>query len=224
MTLPTVPLIINGKEEYDPSSSFDVISPYTNEPCWSAAAASSQDALRAVEAAEAAFPAWSTTKPAIRRDILLKAANLLEERLEESAGFMRSEMGADVGASQGFVVPLGIRMMRDLAGRISSVCGSVPVVETEGQSAMICKEPMGVILGLVPWFVITLVNGFIFIITIANLNAKGTLPTSLASAPPPARSLLATPPSSNPPNSPPAATGLSPAPSTMPVCLRAVLI
>ena len=165
MTLPTVPLIINGKEEYDPSSSFDVISPYTNEPCWSAAAASSQDALRAVEAAEAAFPAWSTTKPAIRRDILLKAADLLEERLEESAGFMRSEMGADVGASQGFVVPLGIRMMRDLAGRISSVCGgSVPVVETEGQSAMICKEPMGVILGLVPWFVITLVKGFIFIL------------------------------------------------------------
>lgn len=163
MTLPTVPLIINGKEEYDPSSSFDVISPYTNEPCWSAAAASSQDALGAVEAAEAAFPTWSTTKPAVRRNILLKAADLLEERLEQSAGFMRSEMGADVGASQGFVVPLGIRMMRDLAGRISSVCGSVPVVEAEGQSAMVCKEPMGVILGLVPWFVIPLVNGFMLL-------------------------------------------------------------
>lgn len=147
---PSVPLIINGKEEY-PSSTFDVISPYTNEPCWTAAAATPQDALRAVEAADAAFPSWSTTKPTVRRDILLKAADLLEERLEQNAEYMRTEMGADVGASAGFVVPLAIRMLRDVAGRITSICGSVPVVEAEGQSAIVFKEPMGVILGIVPW-------------------------------------------------------------------------
>lgn len=147
---PSVPLIINGKEEH-PSSTFDVISPYTNEPCWTAAAATPQDALRAVEAADAAFPSWSTTKPTVRRDILLKAADLLEERLEQNAEYMRTEMGADVGASAGFVVPLAIRMLRDVAGRITSICGSVPVVEAEGQSAIVFKEPMGVILGIVPW-------------------------------------------------------------------------
>ena len=153
MALPTVPLIINGREEYSPSASFDVISPYTAQPCWSAAAASPNDALRAAESASAAFPAWSMTKPTVRRDILLKAADLLEERLGHNAEFMRVEMGADEGASQGFVAPLGIRMLRDVAGRITGVCGSVPVVESEGQSAMVCKEPMGVILGLVPWYV-----------------------------------------------------------------------
>lgn len=87
----------------------------------------------------------------MRRDILLRAADLLEERLEQNAEFMRIEMGADVGASQMFVVPLGIRMLRDVAGRITGVCGSVPVVEDEGQSAMVVKEPMGVILGITPW-------------------------------------------------------------------------
>ncbi|KAJ5698654.1 hypothetical protein N7462_000659 [Penicillium macrosclerotiorum] len=146
----TVPLLINGKEEY-PSATFDVISPYTNQPCWAAASASPQDAIRAVEAADAAFPAWSQTKPTVRRDILLKAADLLEQRLDQNAEYMRTEMGADVGASAGFVVPLAIRMLRDVAGRITSICGSVPVVEAEGQSAMIFKEPMGVILGIVPW-------------------------------------------------------------------------
>ncbi|KAL2831754.1 aldehyde dehydrogenase domain-containing protein [Aspergillus cavernicola] len=145
-----IPLIINGQEELT-STTFDVISPYTNEACWAAASASSQDAIRAVEAAEAAFPAWSQTKPAVRRDILLKAADILDNRLEKNAELMRTEMGADVGASQLFVVPLAIRMLREVASRITSICGSVPVVEEEGQSAIVYKEAMGVILGIVPW-------------------------------------------------------------------------
>ncbi|KAJ5355072.1 uncharacterized protein N7496_012284 [Penicillium cataractarum] len=149
-TLPTIPLLINGKEEYT-STTFPVTSPYTNTPCWTSSSANPTDALRAVEAASAAFPSWSSTKPNARRDILLKAADLLEERLEENALYMRTEMGADEGASAGFVVPLAIRMLRDVAGRISSICGSVPVVEGEGQSAIVFKEAVGVILGIVPW-------------------------------------------------------------------------
>ncbi|OOF96403.1 hypothetical protein ASPCADRAFT_144825 [Aspergillus carbonarius ITEM 5010] len=145
-----IPLIINGKEEYT-ESTFDVISPYINQVCWKTASASAQDAIRAVEAAEAAFPSWSQTKPTIRRNILLKAADILESRLEQNSEYMRTEMGADVGASLHFIAPLGIRMLRDIAGRITSICGSVPVVDEEGQSAMIYREPMGVILGIVPW-------------------------------------------------------------------------
>ncbi|KAI9046868.1 hypothetical protein LZ554_008946 [Drepanopeziza brunnea f. sp. 'monogermtubi'] len=146
----TVPLLINGIEETT-SATFDVISPYTSTTCWTASSATPADAIRAVEAAEAAFPSWSSTKPTARRDILLRAADLLEERLVENASFMRTEMGADVGASQFFVVPLSIRMLRDLAGRITGICGSVPVVEEEGQSAIVFKEAIGVTLGIVPW-------------------------------------------------------------------------
>ncbi|OAF57199.1 hypothetical protein VC83_05918 [Pseudogymnoascus destructans] len=145
-----VPSWINGIEETGPST-FDVISPYTNTTCWTSTSATPSDALRAVDAASAAFPAWSATKPTARRDILLRAADLLEERTEANAEIMRTEMGADVGASQFFVVPLAIKMLRDVAGRITSVCGSVPTVEEEGQSAIVYKEPMGVILGIVPW-------------------------------------------------------------------------
>ncbi|KAJ5348012.1 Aldehyde/histidinol dehydrogenase [Penicillium brevicompactum] len=149
MSLP-VPLLINGESITTPKT-FPIISPYTNTEIWSSSSASPEDALRAVEAANAAFPSWSTTKPTLRRDILLKAANNLEASLDENASYMRQEMGADVGASAGFVVPLAIRMLRDIASRITSICGSVPVVEAEGQSAIIYKEAMGVILGIVPW-------------------------------------------------------------------------
>jgi acyl-CoA reductase-like NAD-dependent aldehyde dehydrogenase len=152
MTLPTIPLLINNTSE-SPTKTFEVISPYTNKPSWTAAAATPQDAIRAVEAANTAFPSWSQTKPTVRRDILLKTADILEDRLETCAEYMRTEMGADVGASQGFVVPLAIRMLREVACRITSICGSVPVVEMEGQSAIVYKEAMGVILGIVPWYV-----------------------------------------------------------------------
>jgi acyl-CoA reductase-like NAD-dependent aldehyde dehydrogenase len=146
-----VPSIINGIEETGPAT-FNVVSPYTNKTCWTATSASPEDALRAVGAAQAAFPAWSKTKPTVRRDILLKAADLLESRLDANSEIMRTEMGADVGTSRYFVAPLAIRMLRDIAGRITSICGSVPVVEEEGKSAIVYKEPMGVILGIVPWY------------------------------------------------------------------------
>lgn len=146
----TVPSLINGIEEPS-AATFPVVSPYTNTTCWNATAATPSDALRAVKAASAAFPAWSATKPHVRRDILLRTADILESRLEEISEIMRTEMGADVGTSQFFIAPFGIRMLRDLAGRISSICGSVPVVEEEGRSAIVHKEPMGVILGIVPW-------------------------------------------------------------------------
>lgn len=87
----------------------------------------------------------------MRRDILFKAADILEARLDTNAEYMRQEMGADIGASAGFVVPLAVRMLREVASRTTSICGSVPVVETEGQSAIVFKEAMGVILGIVPW-------------------------------------------------------------------------
>ncbi|KAK3191878.1 hypothetical protein K4F52_001921 [Lecanicillium sp. MT-2017a] len=149
-TQTVVPLLIAGQEETG-TATFDVVSPYTGTTCWSAADATEKDAVRAVDAAAAAFPAWSQMKPTARRDILLKAADILENRVDENASYMRTEMGADVGASQFFVVPLSIRMLRDIAGRITQICGSVPVVEEDGQSAIVYKEPIGVVLGIVPW-------------------------------------------------------------------------
>jgi len=50
-----VPLWINGKEEV-PGATFDIISPRSNELCWKAASATTEDSIRAVEAAQAAFP------------------------------------------------------------------------------------------------------------------------------------------------------------------------
>jgi acyl-CoA reductase-like NAD-dependent aldehyde dehydrogenase len=145
-----VPLLING-EEITHSSLFDVVTPSTNEVAWKAVSATADDAIKAVEAAQAAFGSWSKTKPSTRTQILLKTADILESNIEEYASYMMTEMGANQGAAYFFVLPLAIAMCREIAGRISSICGSVPVVAAEGQSAMVWKEPYGVTLGIVAW-------------------------------------------------------------------------
>jgi acyl-CoA reductase-like NAD-dependent aldehyde dehydrogenase len=132
----SIPLWIDGKEE-GASSTFNVISPASSESCWSAASATAKDALRAVEAAEKAFPSWSKTKPARRMEVLLKTAAILEENSAEYAKYMAIEMGVEVPVAHFFMLPLDARMLRDIAGRTVSICGSVPQCQQDGQSAIV---------------------------------------------------------------------------------------
>ena len=147
----TVPLLVNG-EEITTSTTFQVTSPLTNKPIWKSSSASSKDAISAIEAAEAAFPAWSTTKPAERRDILLKAASVMSARSDELAEYLEIETGAINSFSAGFNVPSSVEMLKDVAGRIvTSISGAVPCVAQPGKNALVLKEPYGVILGIAPW-------------------------------------------------------------------------
>ena len=145
----TVPLWINGKEEQS-TDTFSVISPLNNGECWNASSASVDQAVAAVEAAKTAFSSWSTTKLALRERIILKAADLIEERGEYLGKIMLMEMGTDVKVPP-FFVRLAVNFCRDLAGRIMTLQGAVPVCQDEGRSAIVFKEPYGVVFGIVPW-------------------------------------------------------------------------
>jgi acyl-CoA reductase-like NAD-dependent aldehyde dehydrogenase len=146
----TVPLLINGKE-VTTETTFPVTSPASHKQVWSSSAASIEDVKNAVSAAKAAFPAWSKMKPSAKRDIFLKAANVVDARAEEFADYMKIETGAADGFANGFNVPKMADMLRDVAGRLSAVMGHIPSCEEEGTSALIVKEPYGVVLGIAPW-------------------------------------------------------------------------
>ena len=146
----TVPIQVNGKE-LETEHSFDVVNPATGKVIWHSAAASVKDATAAVEAAQAAFPSWSRTKPSTRRDIFLKAADILSSRAEELGKYMMEETGAEKGFTFGVNIAQGIEILKDVAGRIVTITGSVPVCAAEGTSAMLLKEPYGVVLGIAPW-------------------------------------------------------------------------
>ncbi|KAJ6530322.1 salicylaldehyde dehydrogenase [Mycena capillaripes] len=145
----TIPLLINGKERTS-DSTFPVDSPVSHTTIWSCSTATTADADAALAAASAAFPVWSKTKPAVRRTILLKAADLLEERAEELSLHMQQETGAPPPFA-GFNIVTAAELIRDTAGRISAISGSVPVCQEEGTSALVLKEPYGVVLAIAPW-------------------------------------------------------------------------
>lgn len=147
----TVPFLLNGKDETS-ASTFPVVSPVSHSTIWSCSSASSADADAAVSAASAAFPIWSKTKPAARRTILLKAADLLEERVDELKADLLHETGA-LDFLGSFDVMTAAELVRDAAGRCSAIMGSIPICQDEGTSALVLKEPYGVVLAMAPWYV-----------------------------------------------------------------------
>ncbi|KAF7719881.1 Aldehyde dehydrogenase family protein [Penicillium ucsense] len=143
------PLIINN-ESIVTDVKFEVHAPATGELSGYCAGASVDDAKRAVECAQAAFPAWSKTKAFERRDILLKAGEIMMARKEELIAYQMEE----TGAGRLFVehtFHMGVNFVKDFAGRISSIEGKVPSVNVDGESAIVYKEPYGVILSIAPW-------------------------------------------------------------------------
>ena len=145
-----VPLLINGKEITN-ETTFDVVSPVTNKVIWKGSSASKKQAIEAVEAAQTAFPAWSKTKPSFRRDILIRASDIFKSRSDEFSEYMDIETGSTEAMSKYFNVPSSIEQLRDVGGRIITVTGSIPVCRDDGRSALLYKEPYGVIFGIAPW-------------------------------------------------------------------------
>lgn len=145
----TVPLWLNGKETTT-TKTFDVISPGTDKPLYKSSAASVSDALAAVDAAEAAFPIWSQTKPGERRDLFLKAADELVKRKDDLWHFCSTETGSTPPYFD-FDFNDALESLKSCAGLIATVQGSVPSILGEDRSAMVLKEPYGVVLSIAPW-------------------------------------------------------------------------
>jgi len=116
--------------------------------------------MAAVEAAGAAFCAWSKTKPSFRRSIFLKAADLLDKREGECHDYFMRETGAMEPFAK-FNTMITTEMLRDVSGRIEQALhGEIPVCAEEGMEALLVKEPFGVILGIAPWYVLN--RGVVF--------------------------------------------------------------
>ena len=115
-----------------------------------AAAAGREDAKRAVDAAAAAFPAWSATPPGERRALLNAAADKLMEAAPDVAAIMTEEVGGTFGWGM-FNCDLASRMLREAAAQAYSVVGEVIPSDVPGSLAMGVRQPAGVVVGMAPW-------------------------------------------------------------------------
>ncbi|KAK5042881.1 hypothetical protein LTR84_012414 [Exophiala bonariae] len=144
----TVPLWIDGKEVIS-SSTFEVTSAVTHQTLYRASSAGEEEIKTAVNSAQTAFKTWSLTKPAVRRDIFLQAAKEFEKRRDELKRYSYNETGQSP-AFFGFEYSAAIDICVSIAGLIQVASESVAPVVNEG-SALLLKEPWGVVLAIAPW-------------------------------------------------------------------------
>jgi len=144
------PLLIDGR--WQPAGSgqtFTACDPYTGSPATTAAAAGTAEAQAAVDAAAAAQSGWAQTSPAARAEILVRAADLLEQRAGAIAATMTAEVGA-TAAWGGFNCQLGAEMLREAARQGDPPGREIPS-HVPGKRAFAVRAPAGVVVAMAPW-------------------------------------------------------------------------
>jgi benzaldehyde dehydrogenase (NAD) len=147
----TISLLIGGeRRQASNHATFERRNPLDGSVATVAPAATPDDAVAAVEAAAAAFPAWSRLGPNARRGLLLKAADALEAKGDAFAKAVASETGGSA-IWAGFNVHLAADMLREAASITTQISGEVIPSEVPGNLAMAIRQPAGVVLGMAPW-------------------------------------------------------------------------
>ena len=146
-----VSLLIGGQSvPAQDGRTFDRIDPVKRTVATRAAAASVADANRAVDAAAAAFNAWSETGPGRRRELLLRAADTLLAHQADFVGALVAETGATAGWA-GFNVGAAGSFLREAALMTTQIAGAVIPSDVPGSLAMSVRQPLGVCVGIAPW-------------------------------------------------------------------------
>jgi acyl-CoA reductase-like NAD-dependent aldehyde dehydrogenase len=129
---------------------FERHDPATGEVATRAAAATLEDADAAVDAARAAFSAWSTMAPGARRALLLKAADAMEALRGRFVETAVAEAGGAPMWYQ-FNVTLAANMLREAASMTTQIGGEVIPSDVPGSLAMGVRQACGVVVGIAPW-------------------------------------------------------------------------
>jgi 4-(gamma-glutamylamino)butanal dehydrogenase len=126
--------------------------PATGQPLAQVAACDTPDIDRAVTAARRAFGAgtWSRMKPADRKKVFLKYADLLEANASELALLDTLEAGKPIGDCATMDIPDTILCIRWHAEAIDKLYNHVSPTGPENL-ALILREPVGVVGCVIPW-------------------------------------------------------------------------
>lgn len=104
----------------------------------------------ALDAAGSAFPTWSSTPPAERAALLTRVADLYEERAEQLAEIITREMGKPRKQALG-ELKIVVSIYRYYAEHGEEYLADEEVDVARGGRALVCNDPYGVLLGIMPW-------------------------------------------------------------------------
>ena len=125
---------------------FDCVSPVDGRLLGRIAECEAEDIERAVAAARRSFEsgAWSNAKPAHRKKVLLRFAQLIERYGDELAVLESLDMGKPVGDARAVDVAATIRCMSWTGEAIDKVYGEIAATGPD-ELGLITREPLGVV-------------------------------------------------------------------------------
>jgi len=129
---------------------YDDYNPYTGEVFARVPSGKRGDARRAIEAAAAAFPAWSNTLPAERQALFLKAADILQKKQNEIVTILAEETGCTFGFAM-FQTMFTPGLLREAASQVHNPIGEIIPADLPGAFYMAIRQPVGVVAGIAPW-------------------------------------------------------------------------
>ncbi|KAI0358014.1 aldehyde dehydrogenase [Trametes cingulata] len=153
MTVPNTSLFING--EWRPSSTgatFEVRNPANGKVVGTAASASEEDCKAAIEAAALAFQSWENSPLSLRRDIVLKASEILasDEYKEKVMTAVMEETSAN-SETVIFNHAGPINELRHFAGATTRLKGEAFVSGIPGGQVFAQRRALGVVFSIAPW-------------------------------------------------------------------------
>ena len=129
---------------------YDDYNPYTGEVFARVPSGKRGDARRAIEAAAAAFPAWSNTLPAERQALFLKAADILQKKQNEIVAILAEETGCTFGFAM-FQTMFTPGLLREAASQVHNPIGEIIPADLPGAFYMAIRQSVGVVAGIAPW-------------------------------------------------------------------------
>ena len=127
-----------------------VTNPVDNSLLGQAPDCGAAETRRAIEAAQAAFPAWKAKTPQERGDLLRAWGQAIEDNLEDLARLLTLEEGKPLAEARG-EIRQGASYFPWFAEEIRRAAGEVTPVFRQGVQALTRREPVGVAAAITPW-------------------------------------------------------------------------
>jgi malonate-semialdehyde dehydrogenase (acetylating)/methylmalonate-semialdehyde dehydrogenase len=142
----------------------------------------SEEVDAAVQAAKAAYPAWSATPAAVRTQIIFKFRDLVNEHFEELGKLLATEMGKNLNEAKGDVHKV-VEACEVAVAVPMEMQGHSLMQVTRGHDSVLYRESVGVYLGIAPynfpamipfgWFIpLCITAGNTMVLKAATLNPQ----------------------------------------------------
>lgn len=140
----------NTWTDADSGRTFAVRNPANQELLAEVADCGAAETRRAIEAAEAALPAWRAQTAIQRGKILRRWHDLILEHAEDLALIMTLEQGKPLAESRG-EVRYGATFIEWFAEEGKRAYGDIIPPHLPGQRLLVLKQPVGVVAAITPW-------------------------------------------------------------------------